>query len=64
MTTRIGIAGITGRMGKLLTEEVAAAGASMAGGTSRANPTLRRWRRNPMSSSISPMRPPSRRPPR
>ncbi len=33
---RIGIAGITGRMGRLLTEEVAAAGATLAGGISRA----------------------------
>jgi 4-hydroxy-tetrahydrodipicolinate reductase len=33
---RIGIAGITGRMGKLLTEEVAAAGAELSGGISRA----------------------------
>jgi 4-hydroxy-tetrahydrodipicolinate reductase len=32
---RIGIAGVTGRMGKLLTEEVAAAGAVLAGGLSR-----------------------------
>jgi 4-hydroxy-tetrahydrodipicolinate reductase len=32
---RIGIAGITGRMGKLLTEEVAAAGAELSGGVSR-----------------------------
>jgi 4-hydroxy-tetrahydrodipicolinate reductase len=32
---RIGIAGITGRMGKLLVEEVAAAGATLAGGISR-----------------------------
>jgi 4-hydroxy-tetrahydrodipicolinate reductase len=32
---RIGIAGVTGRMGKLLTEEVAAAGATLAGGISR-----------------------------
>jgi 4-hydroxy-tetrahydrodipicolinate reductase len=32
---RIGIAGITGRMGKLLIEEVAAAGALLAGGISR-----------------------------
>jgi 4-hydroxy-tetrahydrodipicolinate reductase len=40
MTTRIGIAGITGRMGTLLTEELAAAGASLSGGTSRANPDL------------------------
>ncbi|HVY16783.1 MAG TPA: 4-hydroxy-tetrahydrodipicolinate reductase [Rhodopila sp.] len=37
---RIGIAGITGRMGRLLTEEVAAAGADVSGGTSRANPDL------------------------
>ncbi|WP_284947786.1 4-hydroxy-tetrahydrodipicolinate reductase [Acidisoma cladoniae] len=32
---RIGIAGISGRMGRLLVEEVAAAGADMAGGTRR-----------------------------
>ena len=32
---RIGIAGITGRMGRLLAEEVTAAGAELAGGTSR-----------------------------
>ena len=32
---RIGIAGVTGRMGKLLIEEVAAAGATLAGGISR-----------------------------
>jgi 4-hydroxy-tetrahydrodipicolinate reductase len=32
---RIGIAGITGRMGKLLAEEVATAGAAVAGGISR-----------------------------
>ncbi|MBE9604405.1 4-hydroxy-tetrahydrodipicolinate reductase [Acetobacteraceae bacterium H6797] len=35
MSLRIGIAGITGRMGQLLAEEVAAAGAVLAGGTSR-----------------------------
>jgi 4-hydroxy-tetrahydrodipicolinate reductase len=35
MTLRIGIAGISGRMGRLLTEEVAAAGADLAGGTRR-----------------------------
>jgi 4-hydroxy-tetrahydrodipicolinate reductase len=35
MTTRIGIAGITGRMGRLLEEEVGAAGATLAGGISR-----------------------------
>lgn len=40
MTTRIGIAGITGRMGKLLTEEVRAAGATLTGGTSRGDPDL------------------------
>ena len=40
MTNRIGIAGITGRMGKLLQEEIAAAGAALSGGTSRANPDL------------------------
>ncbi|WP_244460022.1 4-hydroxy-tetrahydrodipicolinate reductase [Roseomonas fluvialis] len=32
---RIGIAGISGRMGRLLAEEVAAAGALLAGGTTR-----------------------------
>lgn len=35
MTTRIGIAGITGRMGRLLEEEIGAAGATLAGGISR-----------------------------
>ncbi len=40
MTIKIGIAGITGRMGKLLQEEIAAAGATLSGGTSRANPDL------------------------
>jgi 4-hydroxy-tetrahydrodipicolinate reductase len=40
MTTRIGIAGITGRMGHLLAEEVGAAGAALTGGTSRSNPDL------------------------
>lgn len=35
MTLRIGIAGIAGRMGRLLVEEVAAAGAALAGGTGR-----------------------------
>jgi len=35
MTLRIGIAGIGGRMGRLLAEEVAAAGATLAGGTRR-----------------------------
>jgi 4-hydroxy-tetrahydrodipicolinate reductase len=35
MTHRIGIAGLTGRMGKLLVEEVRAAGAELAGGVSR-----------------------------
>jgi 4-hydroxy-tetrahydrodipicolinate reductase len=35
MTTRIGIAGVTGRMGALLVEEVRAAGATLAGGISR-----------------------------
>ena len=40
MTTRIGIAGKNGRMGQLLTEEVAAAGATLTGGTSRTNPDL------------------------
>lgn len=35
MTLRIGIAGISGRMGRLISEEVAAAGATLAGGTGR-----------------------------
>ncbi|KAA2213895.1 4-hydroxy-tetrahydrodipicolinate reductase [Teichococcus oryzae] len=35
MTLQIGIAGITGRMGQLLSEEVAAAGAVVAGGIGR-----------------------------
>jgi 4-hydroxy-tetrahydrodipicolinate reductase len=35
MTLRIGIAGIAGRMGRLLAEEVAAAGATLVGGTVR-----------------------------
>jgi len=35
MATRIGIAGIAGRMGKLLAEEVAAAGAEVAAGSRR-----------------------------
>jgi 4-hydroxy-tetrahydrodipicolinate reductase len=36
MATRIGIAGITGRMGNLLAEEVRAAGAELVGGVGRA----------------------------
>ncbi|MGG5823331.1 4-hydroxy-tetrahydrodipicolinate reductase [Falsiroseomonas sp. HW251] len=36
---RIGIAGIAGRMGRLLVEEVAAAGATLAGGTMRPGST-------------------------
>jgi 4-hydroxy-tetrahydrodipicolinate reductase len=40
MTTRIGIAGITGRMGQLLAEEVRTAGATLTGGTSRTSPDL------------------------
>jgi 4-hydroxy-tetrahydrodipicolinate reductase len=35
MTLRIGIAGIAGRMGRLLSEEVAAAGAQLVGGIDR-----------------------------
>lgn len=35
MTLRIGIAGITGRMGRLLAEEVPAAGAALSGGAGR-----------------------------
>ncbi|HTI02623.1 MAG TPA: 4-hydroxy-tetrahydrodipicolinate reductase [Acidisoma sp.] len=38
MSTRIGIAGISGRMGQMLVEEVAAAGAALAGGTRRTPP--------------------------
>ena len=37
MTTRIGIAGITGRMGTMLAQEVGAAGATVSGGISRAS---------------------------
>ena len=40
MSAKIGIAGITGRMGQLLAEEVRAAGASLSGGTSRSDPDL------------------------
>jgi 4-hydroxy-tetrahydrodipicolinate reductase len=40
MTLNIGIAGITGRMGVLLAEEVASSGFTLAGGISRANPDL------------------------
>ena len=40
MSITIGIAGITGRMGILLAEEVVAAGFTLAGGTSRASPDL------------------------
>ncbi len=39
MTSRIGIAGITGRMGQLLAEEVGSAGATLAGGVSRGGST-------------------------
>ena len=39
MSIRIGIAGIAGRMGRLLSEEVLAAGASLAGGTLRPGAT-------------------------
>ena len=35
MATRIGIAGITGRMGQLLTEEARAAGGELVGGIGR-----------------------------
>jgi 4-hydroxy-tetrahydrodipicolinate reductase len=40
MNLNIGIAGITGRMGVLLAEEVASSGFTLVGGTSRANPDL------------------------
>jgi 4-hydroxy-tetrahydrodipicolinate reductase len=40
VTTRIGIAGITGRMGRLLAEEVRAAGADLTGGFSRSGSAL------------------------
>ena len=36
---RIGITGIAGRMGRLLAEEIAAAGATLAGGTIRPGST-------------------------
>ncbi len=39
MATHIGIAGVTGRMGQLLVEEVTAAGAKLAGGIGRAGST-------------------------
>ena len=42
MDKGIGIAGIAGRMGRLLAEEVLAAGATLAGGIDR--PGARRWR--------------------
>lgn len=38
MSTRIGIAGISGRMGQMLVEEVVAAGATLVGGTRRTDP--------------------------
>jgi 4-hydroxy-tetrahydrodipicolinate reductase len=40
VTIRIGIAGIAGRMGRLLAEETAAAGATLTGGTIRPGATL------------------------
>lgn len=40
MTIRIGIAGIAGRMGRLLAEETASAGATLAGGTIRPGASL------------------------
>ena len=40
MTTRIGIAGIAGRMGRLLAEEIVAAGAVLSGGTLRPGASL------------------------
>ena len=52
MATRIGIAGITGRMGQLLVEEVHAAGAELAGGVGRpgsAKPARTAWRCCPTS---------------
>ena len=39
MVTRIGIAGITGRMGQLLVEEVRTAGAELVGGIGRPGST-------------------------
>lgn len=39
MAIRIGIAGVTGRMGQLVAEEVRAAGAELAGGVSRGGAT-------------------------
>ena len=40
MSLKVGIAGLTGRMGVLLAEEVVAAGCFLVGGTSRAAPDL------------------------
>jgi 4-hydroxy-tetrahydrodipicolinate reductase len=39
MTTRMGVAGVTGRMGQLLVEEVTASGAVLAGGVRRVGST-------------------------
>jgi 4-hydroxy-tetrahydrodipicolinate reductase len=38
MSVRIGIAGVSGRMGRLLVEEVAVAGCALSGGARRADP--------------------------
>ena len=40
MAVRIGIAGITGRMGRLLVEEIHTAGATLAGGIGRVGPDI------------------------
>ncbi len=75
MSCRIGIAGITGRMGRLLVEEVASAGSQLTGGTRnrqaseesgavRIFPSVRRSPPKAMSSSTSPARAPWRRMPR
>ena len=56
MPIRIGIAGIAGRMGRLLAEEALAAGAALAGGTSRQAAVGRGARRRscPTSPRCSP----------
>jgi 4-hydroxy-tetrahydrodipicolinate reductase len=52
-TTRIGIAGITGRMGALLVQEVGAAGLILAGGIARDKPLPAEVRRFPNISTLA-----------
>ena len=47
---RIGIAGVTGRVGRLLVEEVRAAGCTLSGGTTR---QLEQMKESPLSGSLS-----------